>query len=156
MSDRLWDWALLAWKTPGVEDAALELQDVGGQNICLLLWAAWAARIGAPLDDETLEAACDAARAWERRVTGPLRGVRRALKGSLIDIEAADREAVRDAVKAVEIDAERRLLLALEALTPAERGESRPAMDGLVAASRAWDRVTPRAGLTAFAERLPA
>ena len=89
-------------------------------------------------------------------MTGPLRGVRRALKGSLIDIEAADREAVRDAVKAVEIDAERRLLLALEALTPAERGESRPAMDGLVAASRAWDRVTPRAGLTAFAERLPA
>ena len=88
-------------------------------------------------------------------MTGPLRGVRRALKGQIIDIETADREAVRDAVKAVEVDAERRLLLALEALTPTDRGPPRPMLDGLVAASRAWDRMTPRAALTAFAERLP-
>lgn len=156
MSESLWDWSLQAWRTPGVEEAALELQDTAGQNVCLLLWSAWSVRVGAPLDDETLEAACDVARAWEGRVTGPLRGVRRALKGQIIDIETADREAVRDAVKAVELDAERRLLRMLEGMTLPERGPSRPYLDGLLAASRVWDRMTPRAALTAFAERLPA
>ncbi len=151
----LWDYALTAWKTPGVETAALELQDIGGQSICLLLWAGWTAREGFALDDETIEAACDTARAWDSRVTGPLRSIRRAIKGPVIDISTGDREAIRAQVKTIELDAERRLLASLEALAPADRAAPRPALDALVAVSRVWDRSTPRAGLTALAALLP-
>lgn len=152
----LWDWAVRAWGADGVSDACLHLQDAAGQNVPLLLWAAWAARTGRAPDADTLEAACDIARAWQEAAIAPLREVRRALKGRNPDLDDADREAVRAQVKAVELEAERRLLAALEALTPAPEGAPRPVLAALIAAARQWSPMTPRPGLTALAERLPA
>jgi hypothetical protein len=82
--------------------------------------------------------------------------VRRTLKGRNPDLEDADREAVRAQVKAVELEAERRLLAALEALSPPPGGEPRPVLEALVAVARQWSPMTPRAGLIQLAERLPA
>lgn len=155
MSD-LWDWAVRAYASEGVSEACLHLQDAAGQNVPLLLWAGWTARTGRRPDADTLEAACDIARAWQETAIAPLRAVRRALKGRHPDLEDADREAVRAQVKAVELDAERRLLAALEALTPSPGGDARPVIEALVAVARQWSPTTPRAGLTALAERLPA
>ena len=155
MSD-LWDWAVTAYRADGVEEACLHLQDAAGQNVPLLLWAAWGARTGRAPDADTLEAACDIARAWQEPAIAPLREVRRSLKGRNPDLEDADREAVRNQVKAVELEAERRLLAALEALTPAPGGAPRPSLDALIAVARQWSPMTPRPGLTALAERLPA
>ena len=152
----LWDWAVRAWVADGVNEACLHLQDAAGQNIPLLLWAAWAARTGRRPDADALEAACDIARAWQETTVAPLRAVRRALKGRHPDLEDADREAVRAQVKAVELEAERRLLAALEALTPAPQGAPRPVLEALIATARQWSPMTPRPGLTALAERLPA
>lgn len=152
----LWDWAGRAYGADGVSDACLHLQDAAGQNVPLLLWAAWAARTGRRPDSDTLEAACDIARAWQETAIAPLRDVRRALKGRNPDLEDADREAVRNQVKAVELEAERRLLAALEALTPPPQGAPRPVLEALIAAARQWSPMTPRPGLTALAERLPA
>ena len=42
----LWDWAVAAYSAEGVAEACLELQDSAGQNIPLLLWAAWCAAEG--------------------------------------------------------------------------------------------------------------
>jgi len=155
MSD-LWDWAVAAYGSDGVGEACLHLQDAAGQNVPLLLWAAWAARTGRTPDADALEAACDIARAWQETAIAPLRDVRRALKGRNPDLEDADREAVRAQVKAVELEAERRLLTALEALTPQPEGAPRPVLEALIAVSRQWSPMTPRPGLTALAERLPA
>ncbi len=155
MSD-LWDWAVRAYASDGVGEACLHLQDAAGQNVPLLLWAAWAARTGRTPDADTLEAACDIARAWQETAIAPLRSVRRALKGRNPDLEDADREAVRAQVKAVELEAERRLLAALEALSPLPEGAARPVLEALIAVARQWSPMTPRAGLTALAERLPA
>lgn len=155
MSD-LWDWAVRAYASDGVGEACLHLQDAAGQNVPLLLWAAWAARTGRSPDADTLEAACDIARAWQETAIAPLRSVRRALKGRNPDLEDADREAVRAQVKAVELEAERRLLAALEALSPLPEGAARPVLEALIAVARQWSPMTPRAGLTALAERLPA
>ena len=152
----LWEWSVRAWGTEGVAETCLHLQDAAGQCPPLLLWAAWAARTGRPLDDEALEAACDIARAWQEAAVVPLRALRRSLKRRNPDLEDADREAVRAQVKAVELDAERRLLAALEALSPAPAGSSRPVLEALVAVARRWSPTTPRAGLTELAERLPA
>ncbi len=152
----LWDWTLTAWAADGVADAGLELQDTAGQNIPLLLWAAWCAAEGRAPDEDVLEAASDTARAWQETAIAPLRAVRRALKPRAPDLDDADREAVRAQVKAVELEAERRLLAALEALAPPSAGPARPALAAMVAAARGWSPTTPRAGLVRLAERLPA
>ncbi len=152
----LWDWALTAYAADGVADACLELQDAAGQNVPLLLWAAWCAHTGRILDEDALEAAGDTSRAWQETAIAPLRAVRRALKARATDLDDADREAVRAQVKAVELEAERRLLIALEALAPAPSGPPQPPINSLVAAARVWSSMTPRAGLVRLADRLPA
>ena len=156
----LWDWSVRAWQAPGASETCLELQDAAGQNAPLLLWAAWAARTGRVPDADALEAACDIARAWQETAIAPLRDVRRALKGRNPDLEDADREAVRSQVKAVELEAERRLMLALEGLAPAPGGKAPPMVDLLVRVAREWGDQIPRPALghlaEALAKRLPA
>ena len=152
----LWDWAVRAYASDGVSEACLHLQDAAGQNVPLLLWAAWTARTGRKPDEDAVEAACDVARAWQDAAIAPLRAVRRTLKGRNPDLEDADREAVRAQVKAVELEAERRLLAALEALSPPAADSPRPVLEALVSVARQWSPMTPRAGLVQLAERLPA
>ncbi|NJC41832.1 uncharacterized protein (TIGR02444 family) [Brevundimonas alba] len=152
----LWDWAVRAYAFEGVSEACLHLQDAAGQNVPLLLWAAWTARTGRAPDEDAIEAACDIARAWQDAAIAPLRAVRRTLKGRNPDLEDADREAVRAQVKAVELEAERRLLMALEALSPPAGLTPRPVQDALVTVARQWSAMTPRPGLVQLAERLPA
>lgn len=151
-----WDWAVKAYGRPGVAEACLSLQDFHEQNIPLLLWSAWAAVEGRRPDEETIEAACDAARAYDRVITTPLRAMRRTLKAPVPDIDDEARQALRVQVKALELDAERRLMVELEALAPAPSGGPRPVLDGLVSTARLWDRVTPRPALSTLAERLSA
>lgn len=151
-----WDWALKAYAAPGVQEACLQLQDGTGQNVPLLLWAAWTAATGRALDNDAVEGACDCARAWDEAAVTPLRTLRRTLKGTNPDIDNAAREALRDQVKAVELAAERHLMAGLEALAPAPAGPPRAAIEALVAVARVWARVVPRPALTTLAERLPA
>src|SRR5690606_28150303 len=73
----LWDWSVRAWSAEGVAETCLHLQDAAGQCPPLLLWAAWTARTARAADDETLEAACDIARAWQDSAIEPLRALRR-------------------------------------------------------------------------------
>lgn len=156
MSDDLWTWACAAYAAPGVGEACLSLQDHHDQNAPLLLWAAWTAATGRRPDEETIEAACDTARAWQTTAIAPLRAVRRTLKTPVPDLETDARLAVREQVKAAELAAERHLLDALEALSPPASATPRPALDALVETARLWDRVIPRPALRSLAERLPA
>ena len=89
---RLWDWAVAAYGAPEVGEACLALQDSHEQNVPLLLWSAWVAATGRRPDEETLEAACDTARAWDSVVVAPLRAVRRTLKAPVPDIDDGPRE----------------------------------------------------------------
>lgn len=152
----LWDWAVKAYAAPGVSEACLDLQDHAGQNVPLLLWAAWTARTGRKPDEDAIEGACDAARAWQEAAIEPLRALRRSLKARNPDLDNDAREAVRTQVKAVELAAERRLLEALEVLSPEPAGAPRPPIDALVAVARIWSPMTPRPGLILLADRLPA
>ena len=155
MSD-LWTWAVTAYEAPGVAEACLSLQDHNEQNVPLLLWAAWVAVTGRRPDEETIEAACDAARAYDTVVVAPLRAVRRTLKAPIPDVDNDHREALRQQVKALELDAERRLMLELEELAPPPSGAARRAIDGLAETAKLWARVVPRPALTTLADRLPA
>ncbi len=86
----------------------------------------------------------------------PLRAIRRTLKGVNPDIDNAARESLREAVKAIELTAERHLMAGLAALAPAPTTAPRPSIEALVAVARVWARVVPRPALTTLAERLPA
>ncbi len=155
MTAALWDWSLEVYAAPGVAEACLHLQDAQGQNVPLLLWAGWAAATGRRPDEDAIEAACDAARAWSDIAVTPLRAIRRTLKGPVPDLDNAARESFREQIKALELQAERHLLAALEALAPPPSGPPRPAIDGLAETARVWTRIVPRPALTALAECLP-
>ncbi|RZJ44519.1 MAG: TIGR02444 family protein [Brevundimonas sp.] len=152
----LWDWSIRVWAVESVQVASLDLQDAQGQNLPLLLWAAWCARTGRAPDADDIEAACDTARVWQEIAVAPLRAIRRQLKTRVPDFSDEDREAVRAQVKAIELDAERRLLAALEALAPAPSGGPKPVFPALIAVAREWSPITPRRSLELLAERLPA
>lgn len=152
----LWDWSVRAWAVEGVQNAGLDLQDAQGQNLPLLLWAAWCARTGRAPDADDIEAACDTARVWQETTVAPLRAIRRTLKTRTPDLDDDDREAVRAQVKTIELDAERRLLAALEALAPEPAGAARPVLPALIAVAREWVPITPRRSLELLADRLPA
>ena len=156
MTTGLWDWSLEAYAAPGVAEACLHLQDAQGQNVPLLLWAAWAAATGRRPDDDAIEAACDAARAWSDAAVAPLRAIRRTLKAPIPDLDKAARESLREQIKALELQAERHLLAALEDLAPPPSTPPRPLVDGLAETARVWTRIVPRPALIALAERLPA
>ena len=151
----LLDWALAAYARPEVEQALLDLQDSAEQNVCLLLWAAWAGETGRRLDDDAFEEAADICRAWEAAAILGLRALRRGLKKPIPDLDPAAREAVRDQVKAVEIEAEKALLAQLGAVGGAA-GKPLATEASLVAAAKAWAPVVPRAPLRALAEQLSA
>ena len=153
---RLWDWAVAAYGADGVADACLELQDAAGQNVPLLLWAGWCAAEGRAPDEDALDAAGDTARAWQETAIAPLRAIRRALKPRAPDLDDEAREAVRAQVKAVELEAERRLLTALEALAPAPSTRPQPPIALMAAVARVWSPMVPRALLVQLADRLPA
>ncbi len=137
----LWDYAVSRYTRPEVAAACLALQDDDGQCVPLLLWRAWA--IGRELDGEILAGAVRAARSWDLAVVSPLRAVRRALRTPHPPVADEARLAVRDAVRAAELSAERRLLETLETMTPS--GEARP-MDletALAELAAAWGAPAP-------------
>ena len=119
----LWQFALSLWKRPGVERAALVLQDQHGVSVCLALAGLWLCRRDVLPDAGLAEAMTDTARAWEQQRVAPLRGLRR---------QAAARNDWGDwrrLLQEAELEAERLLLLELEALLqarPVPRGEAEP------------------------------
>lgn len=138
-----WDWALEAYGRGGVADTCVDLQDRHGQCVPLLLWAAWIAARNETASDETLEAACDIARAWDETTLDPLRALRRRLKSPHPDLDAGARLDVRQKTIELERRAERHLMQALEHL-PREAAAGADTLRTLVAVARVWSPVTPR------------
>lgn len=104
----LWQYALAVWKRPGVERAALLLQDQHGIPVCLLLAALWLAGRGVAPDAVLAKTLRDTADEWERERIAPLRQLRR-LAGTRPDWADWKR-----ALQEAELEAERLLVCALE------------------------------------------
>ena len=150
-STGLWDWAVAVHQAPGVDAALIEIQDQHGQCTSFLLWAAWAAMTGRTLSPADLARGAALAGPWEREVTAPVRAARRALKRDWPGVDGGPREALRGRVKAAEIEAEERLLEALEALAPAPSAAAGDAAAALIAASAAWGVPAPEPALRRLA-----
>lgn len=101
----LWDFALDLYGRPGVSQACLTLQDEAGVDVIHLIIIAYADRIGTPLDSGDIIVLRDAMAEWRAGAVLPLRAARRFLKAPLPILDA-EKEVLRDAVKAAELKAE--------------------------------------------------
>ena len=111
MSSDLWSFSLTTYARPRVEQACLQLQSAG-VNVCLLLCGAWLGQRGVACDEQRLQQLRSVAASWDIDVVRPLRTLRTQWKvGSTQD---SDLHALREQVKALELEAERHLFLRLE------------------------------------------
>lgn len=111
MHTDLWSFALDLYARPGVEAACLNLQ-AQDADVCLLLCAAWLDQRQIRLEDCRVEQLRGLAAPWQRDVVQPLRALRRQWRtAAQHDSELA---ALREQVKALEMNAERQLLQRLQ------------------------------------------
>ena len=141
-----WTFSLRFYAAPRVPAACLALQDGSGVDVNVLLFALYAARRGRRLRAADVARLIDALSVWKDEVVVPLRLVRRALKEPPPVIDATAGEALRNRVKAVELEAERLEQEALFAAFPLD-DLGVPAPDPAAAA---------RANVAAHAEALGA
>ena len=109
----LWPFAVELYQRPGVAHACLALQGQGG-NVCLILAACWLGGRGVRLDASRITALQRVAEPWHTQVIKPLREVRTAWREPCQADQAW--AAIREQVKALELNAERHLLDRLQAL----------------------------------------
>lgn len=103
----LWDFAVSIYGLPDVATACLTLQDRGGADVTMLLFALWNARCGRRLSSEQAASAADLVRPWQDGVVRPLRTVRRGLKNHDFSLAPASANTFSESVKNVELAAER-------------------------------------------------
>lgn len=107
MADDLWRFALTLYARPGVEAACLDAQ-ARGADVCLLLAGAWLGRRGVDCDPQRVAALKALTRPWRDSVVAPLRGLRQGWRDAARD--DPELAALRERVKALELEAERVLL----------------------------------------------
>lgn len=109
----LWSFALRLYAYPGVEDACLQLQQ-NGNDVCLLLTAAWLEHRHTLYSDARRDQLKSLAGPWQQQVIGPLRKIRCAWREQAND--DAGLAELRKQVKELEQQAEHLLLQRLQTL----------------------------------------
>jgi uncharacterized protein (TIGR02444 family) len=101
VSTDLWNFSLKVYAQDGVPAECLHLQDTHGIDVNLLLFCAWLGAVREiSVSSRDIAAALDIVKNWNSEIVTKIRDVRRALK-------PLDAEALRDKIKAAELDAER-------------------------------------------------
>lgn len=107
----LWNFALSFYAKQGVESACLTLQEQG-QDVCLLICAAWLQKRAVVFKHEYLDQLKASAGLWPQEVTGALRTLRNSWKSAAqSDLQLAD---LREQIKHLELASEKMLLQRLE------------------------------------------
>ncbi len=104
---RLWSFSSRLYARPGVEDAALTLQDEHGLDVNMLLLCCFLGAHGVRANRETVAALDQHARAWQAVTVEPLRQLRRRLKRDVGAVTAEAADPLRQQVKALELEAEK-------------------------------------------------
>jgi uncharacterized protein (TIGR02444 family) len=147
-----WRFSLKFYGQAGVSDACIALQDGCGIDVNLLLFLFWLASERQLLSADEVKKLDATIKSWRELTIIPIRDTRRKLKGAKTFVDPAKQEALRDKVKAVELEAEKLQQEALYAFTqsgPLGRpGEPRAAARGNVAAfERAMGASFPQASV---------
>ena len=117
--ESFWDFSVRTYRTDGVPDACLALQNEHGVDVNMLLYCCWAAQRSGAMEDELFVAASRWSERWAGPVVIPLREARTWMKHTGCVEEPAPRDAcmkLRDQVKSVEFAAEKLQQAVLESL----------------------------------------
>jgi len=149
-AEAFWRFSLMVYSRPAVATGMLALQDRGGHNVNLILFALWLAVSGrGRLDGVGLARARAAITPLDTHVVAPLRRMRRELK---TDPER-DVQALRRRILALEITCERdiqaRLAATLAARGDAEAGGRRATAEANLELVLGADFRAPEAGFLA-------
>jgi uncharacterized protein (TIGR02444 family) len=107
MDTDLWRFAETLYRRPGVETACLHLQ-AQGNDVCLLLCAAWLECRGVACNTERADCLRAITQPWQREVVGELRRLR--LQWRAASQHDSALAALREQIKQLELAAERELL----------------------------------------------
>lgn len=102
-----WTFSLDVYGRPGVPPACLTLQDMGGADVNVVLFALFLGRAGRVLDAQTAGRIAQTIEPWRAGVVAVIRQARRALKEPPAPFEGPAVELLRKNVKAAELEAER-------------------------------------------------
>jgi uncharacterized protein (TIGR02444 family) len=122
-----WRFSLRFYRSFGVADACIALQDGCGVDVNILLFLLWLAGQQRQIGVAEARAVCAVAGPWCDDVVVPLRNLRRRLKDGVPLVERKTAELFRIRIKAVELEAERlqqEALFALAARIPAATAPS--------------------------------
>jgi len=144
-----WRFSLKYYGQAGVSDACIALQDGCGVDVNLLLFLFWLASERQALSADEVKKLDATIKSWRELTIIPIRDTRRKLKGAKTFVDPAKQEALRDKVKAVELEAEK---LSRKRFTPspspgrwASRPSRRPRRAAMSLPSSArWARAFPR------------
>ena len=112
-----WRFSLKFYGQTGVSDACIALQDGCGIDVNLLLFLFWLASERQELSADEVKKLDATIKSWRELTIVPIRDTRRKLKGAKTFVDPAKQEALRDKVKAVELEAEKLQQEALYAFT---------------------------------------
>lgn len=104
--DAFWEFSLAFYAREPVGAACLSLQDRRGADVNILLLCCWLATLKLTINEAGLRAAIEAVADWRRNVLEPLRAVRRQVVNAPMEIDRAERRAIKDGLLAAELDSE--------------------------------------------------
>lgn len=105
-----WDFSVRTYRTAGVADECLFLQNEFGADVNMLLYCCWAAAGFGKFDGELFDQACGLSDEWANNVVRPLRSARTWMKHtgcSLDAMSADDCMRLREEIKKLELGAEK-------------------------------------------------
>jgi uncharacterized protein (TIGR02444 family) len=109
-AEGFWDFSVRTYRTPGVPDSCLSLQNDSGADVNMLLYCCWIGAYLGRFADELFAQASEFSTNWAASVVVPLRSARTWMKHTGCSADSVPAEAcmqLREEIKAVEFASEK-------------------------------------------------
>ncbi len=126
-SEGFWDFSVRTYRTDGVPDACLSLQNDYGADVNMLLYCCWVGACKGQFDHELFTNASEFSTLWADHVVVPLRSARTWMKQTGCDtgpVPTAACMQLREEIKSVEFAAEKMQQQVLESLVSIDQSWS--------------------------------
>ncbi len=124
-----WDFSVRTYRTDGVPDACLSLQNDYGADVNMLLYCCWIGACIGQFDHDLFARASAFSTLWAEHVVVPLRSARTWMKQTGCDTEPVPTDACmqfREEIKSVEFAAEKMQQQVLESLVSIDQWRNDP------------------------------
>jgi uncharacterized protein (TIGR02444 family) len=151
----LWDFSVRTYRSSGVSDICLSLQNDHGADVNMLLFCCWAGARNERLGGELFDRASEFSKDWADGVVIPLRSARTWMKtagGAARTVPTDTYEELREKIKSVELLSEKMQLQVLESLSTADRPQDAQPEIGPVRAIANLFLYTQHGGIETCAE----